>query len=369
MHVPFFPYPRVFTDHEQELTNIFKDIGSRGAFIMQRDLETFETQVAKTVGAPFAVGVGNATDGLEMLLQLSGAGQGDEVLFCSHTMVATASAIVSVGATPIPVEADRFGRMDPEATRKAITRKTKVIMPTQLNGTTCDMDALVALADDNNLKIVEDSAQGLGSTFKGRHAGTFGLGGCISFYPAKNLGCLGDGGVVFLQDEGARNQFLRMRDHGRDPLTGDVVLWGRNSRLDNLQAAFLNYLLERYPETVSRRREVAALYESLLSGLDQVQRPPAPDADSSRFDVFQNYEVRCERRDELRSYLSSQGVGTLVQWGGKAVHQFESLGFTQELPATDRLMSEILLLPISQYVSDQEVRYVAASIRSFYSGV
>jgi len=227
------------------------------------------------------------------------------------------------------------------------------------------MDALAAIARKHGLVIVEDAAQALGSRFKGRAAGTFGVAGAISFYPAKTLGCFGDGGCVMTNDDDVYEQLLLLRDHGRDA-TGDVVAWGINSRLDNLQAAVLNHKLKGYDNAIARRRQIAGIYRQLLGDVAELRLPPGPDDDPDHFDIFQNYEIEAQRRDELRAYLKEEGVGTLIQWGGKAVHEFRKLGFTQRLPATERLFTRLLMLPMHTALADEDVEYVAGLIRAFY---
>lgn len=363
--VPFFNYPHVFTSQEEELMSVIRDVGRRGAFIMQKDLADFEVNLTAYTGAKYVVGVANATDAIQLGLMAGGIESDDEVIFCSHTMVATASAIHFAGAVPVPVEAGPDHLMDPGAIEAAITPKTKAIMPTQLNGRTADMDAIQAIADKHGLMLFEDAAQALGSKFKGKCAGTFGVASCISFYPAKVLGCLGDGGVVLTNDEDVCRKLLLLRDHGRDD-NGEIVLWGFNSRLDNLQAAILDFQLKDYNKNIDRRRAIAALYQERLGDIEQLVLPPAPDSDSDHFDVFQNYEIEAERRDDLKAWLAENGVGTLIQWGGKAVHQFRKLGFRQELPFTERLFERMLMLPMNMSVSDEDVEYVCDCIIDFY---
>lgn len=363
--VPFFSYPYVFTSREEEFLSVIQDVCRRGAFIMQKDLRDFEQHLADYVGAKYAVGVANATDGLHMAARVAGIGPGDEVIFCSHTMVATAAAIHFAGARPVPVECGSDHLIDPESVKAAITPRTRAIMPTQLNGRTANMDALQAIAEEHGLLIIEDSAQALGSRFKRKCAGTFGVAGVISFYPAKTLGCLGDGGIVFTNDEEIYHKLLLMRDHGRDE-DGDVVMWGLNSRLDNLQAAILDFKLSYYDQEITRRRELAALYQELLGDIEELLLPPAPDSGPDHFDIFQNYEIEAERRDELRAYLQEHEIGTLIQWGGKAVHQYEKLGFNVRLPYTERMFTRCLMLPMNTSLSDEDVRYVSNTIREFY---
>lgn len=367
MTIPFFNYPALFGDQEEKFVEIFRTVGRRGAFIMQDDLRNFEAEVAAYSGAAHGIGVANATDGLELLLAAGGIGPGDEVIFCSHTMVATAGAIHSVGATPVPAEVGSDHLIDADKIEGLITERTRAIMPTQLNGRVADMDKILAIANKHGLDLYEDAAQGLGASYKGRFAGTFGKGGCISFYPAKNLGCFGDGGLVLTNDTKLYNAMMAMRDHGRDPQTGEIVGWGRNSRLDNLQAAILSHLFKGYDDIVARRRAIAARYNRRLQHINSLVLPPPPDADPARFDVFQNYEIEADRRDELKVHLSARGIGSLIQWGGKAVHQYPALKLSAHLPYTEELMARMIMLPLNLSITDDEVDAVCDAIESFYT--
>lgn len=364
--VPFFNYPHVFTSCEEDFLSIIRNVGRRGAFIMQKDLADFEKNLAAYTGAKFAVGVGNATDALQFGLMAGGIGPGDEVIFCSHTMVATAAAIHFAGAVPVPVEAGPDHLIDPKAIEPVINGRTKAILPTQLNGRTADMGAVKTIADKYGLEVYEDAAQALGSRFIGKCAGTFGKASCISFYPAKVLGCLGDGGAVLTNDKAVYKKVLSLRDHGRDEY-GEVTIWGLNSRLDNIQAALLNFQLKSYQTVIDRRRVIANLYQERLGSLEQLRLPPAPGVDPDHFDVFQNYEIEAEGRDKLQKYLKDMGVGTLIQWGGKAVHQFRKLGFTQSLPFTESLFERMLMIPMNMSLEDDDINYVCDCIIDFYA--
>jgi dTDP-4-amino-4,6-dideoxygalactose transaminase len=364
-NVPFFDYRQVFMPEEEELIAIFREVGRRGAFILQEDLVRFETHLTEFVGAGRALGVGNATDGLHIALRAAEIGAGDEVIFCSHTMVATAAAIHFAGATPVPVECGADHLIDPAALEAAVTRRTRAIVPTQLNGRTADMDALAAIAGKRGWSVIEDAAQALGARYKGRSAGTFGIAAAISFFPAKVLGCLGDGGAVIAGTDAMFEKLCQLRDHGRSS-EGAIVSWGLNSRLDNLQAAILDRRLRRYGLVIERRRAVARLYRDALGDLAEVTLPPGPDDDGDHFDVYQNYEIEAERRDALREFLTARGVGTAIQWGGKLVHQWERLGLRASLPFTERMIARSLLLPMNAAIADHEAAYVAECVRGFY---
>lgn len=365
MKVPFFDYPRAYLDDREDLINIFEDVGTRGAFIMQQDLRDWELTLAEFTGAKYAVGVANATDGLELAWMALGLKPGDEVICCSHTMLATASAIKTAGGTPVPVELGEDNLIDPDAVEAAITPRTVGIMPTQLNGRTCNMDSIMRIAGKNNFFVVEDSAQALGSRFKGQHAGTFGHAGAFSFFPAKVLGCLGDGGGVVINDFNLFDKVYQLHDHGRN-INGEVRSWGRNSRLDNLQAAILNHRIKSYDQVIARRRAVANMYQQQLGDLEELQLPPAPDSDMDHFDVYQNYELQADRRDDLKQYLHEKGIGTLIQWGGKAVHQWEHLGFAITLPKVERFFQRCMMLPMNMFIDDDDIGYVCSKVREFY---
>ena len=364
MNIPFFNYQSLFKQHEKIFIEIFSDIGRRGAYIMQKDLADFESNIEKYTGIKHAIGVANATDAMQLLLKAGGIGVGDEVIFCSHTMIATASAIAFTGATPIPVEAGTDHLIDPDSIIKAITSRTKAIMPTQLNGRVADMDKILGIAEEYGLQIYEDSAQALGAKYKDQCAGSFGLGGCISLYPAKTLGCFGDGGIVLTNDEDIYHKIKLMRDHGRGK-DGNVSVWGFNSRLDNLQAAILNFFFQSYDITIDRRRYIADLYHKELNDISEISLPPATNSDNNYFDIYQNYEIEIEKRDKLKNYLADKGVGTLIQWGGKAVHEFTDLGFNQSLPFTEKIMRNSLMLPLNMTVTDDEVKYICKCVRNF----
>jgi dTDP-4-amino-4,6-dideoxygalactose transaminase len=228
------------------------------------------------------------------------------------------------------------------------------------------MDALQDIAVRHGLMIVEDAAQGLGSRFGGRRAGTFGVAAGFSFYPAKLLGCFGDGGAVVTSDPEVARRVGELRNHGRTE-DGEVSGFSYNSRLDNVQAAILDLKLAGFEGSLTLRRRLASIYQERLGGIPDLRLPPAPDADPRRFDVYQNYEIEAPGvRDELREHLAQAGIGTIIQWGGKAVHQFSALGFDLELPITERIMRDSLLLPMHAALTEDDAEYVADAVAGFF---
>jgi len=363
--IPFFNYSSLFNRDKQEILPIIEDVLSRGAYVMQQELFNFEENLADYLNVKHVIGVADGTVAIMMGLRAAGIGPGDEVLVPSHTFVATAAAVHHVGAKPVLVDCGSDHLMSSDDLNHRITSRTKAILPVQLNGRTANMDGIVFFAEQHGLKIVEDSAQALGSKFKGQFAGTFGIAGTCSFYPSKTLGCFGDGGAVFTNDDGAAEILRLLRDHGR-ARTGDVVAWGYNSRLDNLQAAVLNFKLARYDAEVERRRNIAARYEEKLCGLPDLLLPPGPNADVRHFDIYQNYEVESDQRDALRAHLDDAGVKTIIQWGGKTLHQFPKLELNTDLPHTQRLTERFFLLPMNTSLSDDDIDYICEQIQRFY---
>jgi len=364
--VPFFNYPALFKTQEKEIMDTLHDVMSRGAYILQRDLEEFEENIKALIGVKHVLGVADGTNALILALRAADIGTRDEVIMSSHTYIATAASAHFVGATPVLVECGAKHMIDPESVERAVTEKTRVIMPTQLNGRTCDMDALQAIADKYGLIIIEDAAQALSSKFNGKCAGTFGMAGTFSFYPAKVLGCFGDGGAVVTNDDEMARKLYLLRDHGRNE-EGEVVTWGTNSRLDNIQAAILNVKLKTFTKDMERRREIASMYDHALRGIDDLILPPAPDEDEKYYDIYQNYEMESGHRDALKSFLAGRGVGTIIQWGGKAVHQFKGLGFDDvRLPVVEKMTSRFLMLPMHTVLTDEDVGYVCDCIKDFY---
>lgn len=366
MQIPFFRYPHVFGQQREEILAAMLKVMERGAFILQDELKQFEQQAAVFAGAKYSIGMANGTDTLFLALKAAGVGPGDEIILASHTYIATAAAVHFAGGTPVLVECGDDHIINPAAVEAAVTPRTKAIMPTQLNGRTADMDKLQAIASKHGLLIIEDAAQALGSKFKGKCAGTFGFAGSISLYPAKVLGCFGDGGLLFTNDDRTHTALKQLRDHGRND-DGLVVRWGMNSRLDNLHAAILLTKLRIYPQEMERRRELARLYRAGLHDLEDMTLPPGPDNDPDHFDIYQNYEVESGRRDELRAFLQEGGVRTIIQWAGTPVHQFKDLGLPKfHLPGTDRLFHRCFLLPMNTSLTNDEVAYICGLIRKFY---
>lgn len=367
MKIPFFNYPAVYKQRKEELDEVISDVLSRGAFIMQEDLYNFEKNLSQFLGVKHAIGMADGTMALLGSLISAGIGKGDEVLVPSHTFVASAAAIHHTGAKPVLVDCLSDHLISPESVQNSITSKTKGIMPVQLNGRVAKMDQILQIADKHNLIIVEDSCQALGARYKNKYAGTFGAAGTFSFFPAKTLGCFGDGGAVITNDDSVAEKLKMFRDHGRDPKDGKAKLFGYNARLDNLQAAVLNLKLQYYDEDIKTRRRIASIYNDRLQSIEELLLPPGPNENSIHFDVFQNYEIEANEREKLRNYLNEKGVGTILQWGGYALHEFDELNLYRKLEYTEKMTSKFLLLPMHHLLSEDEANYISDQIVNFYS--
>ncbi len=360
MRIPFYPYDRVFSNDKENYLQIFENVCSKGSFIMQSELERFEKNIAKYSNCKFAIGVANATDALELILMSSNLKKNGDILFCGHTMIATASAIKTTGFNPIPVEVDDNHYISIDDLKKNITHNTVAIMPTHLNGGMANMTEILKIANEFDLKIIEDGAQALGAKIDNIMPGQKTLGSCISFYPAKTLGCFGDGGCVLTNDHYIADIIYKIRDHGRSA-NNMIELWGRNSRLDNLQAAILDYKLKNYDNLIKKRETIVEKYDATLSKYD-IDYLPFKDKQKGKRYVFQNYEIRIKKRDIFKQKLYENGIGTLVQWGGKSVDEFEIFLNKYNLTNTRNYLNSSIMLPLNEYLTYEEVDYICDKI-------
>lgn len=361
--VPFVNYPAQYKSLEKKIDAAIKEALTKGDLILRRQVQDFEDSMASFLGVKYAVGVSSGTDALYLSLLAAGIGHGDEVITVSHTFVASIAAIVHCGATPILVDVGDDMNMDVKQIEKAISQKTKAILPVHLNGRLCHMGELMKVAQEHNLIVVEDAAQALGATFDGRKGGSFGLTGCFSFYPAKLLGAAGDAGLVCTGDESIAQKIRLLRDHGRQS-KDEIARYGFTNRLDNLQAAILNVKLKHVPEWIERRREIAELYNDGLSGIPGIKLPPRSDEHFS--DVYQNYVLRVSERDRLASYLKEKGVETIIS-NPVPVHHQRALGLSHFcLPYTEQLAKEVISIPLIPELSNEQIEYVIQTVRNFY---
>ncbi len=365
--VPFVAIQKQYQQLREEISELLDDVlFKRADFILRKDLKEFEKNFASFLGVKFAIGLNSGTDALHLALHAAGVGPGDEVITVAHTFVATVEVIVHCGATPVLIDVGEDYNMDVTKIEEAISPKTKAIIPVHLNGRMCNMERIMDIANKNNLIVIEDAAQAIGASFDGKKAGTFGLIGCFSLYPMKILGGIGDGGVLVTNDEAIAKKVRLLRDHGQDRETGDILLFGFNSRLDNVNAAILNLKLKFLPDWIKRRREIASLYHQGLSHVPEIKLPPPPQENDCYFDVYQNYVIRTKDRDVLVKYLNKSGIEVLISWP-KPMHHHMALNLNQfHLPVTEQISKEVISLPLNTEITNEQVEYVIETIRKFY---
>jgi dTDP-4-amino-4,6-dideoxygalactose transaminase len=333
-----------------------------GQFILGKEVEEFEAEFATYCGSGHAIACGNGTDALELALWAAGIRPGDEVILPSFTFAATAEAVIRCGAAPRFVDVDPMTLLiDPGSVERAITPKTTAIIPVHLYGSCADMSALLGLAVDRGIRVIEDAAQAHGARLGDRRAGAMGLAGCFSFYPGKNLGAVGDAGAIVTDDAELATLARMARDHGR---TGkyEHAFPGRNSRMDALQAAVLRVKLAHLDDWNSRRRDLAQLYLSELVEADV--QPVHPGLGSTP--VYHLFVVQTAGRDELAGLLRGAGIMTGIHYP-IPLHRQEAFAAlsSQVLPETDEAAGRVLSLPIFPDMLEEEVLRVASAVVGF----
>lgn len=367
MQVPFIDLRKQYQTIKDELNPKIKGIFETGSYVLGAPVAEFEGQFAQYCQTNFGVGVNSGTDALILALKALGLGQGDEVITVSNTFIATVEAIVHAGGKPVFVDilADTYN-IDLKKLRDKITPKTRAIIAVHLYGQMVQMDEIMKIAKENNLYLIEDAAEAHGGSYKGRRAGSFGDIGCFSFYPTKNLGGCGDGGMALCNDEKIAGNLRKLRDHGSaKKYYHDLV--GYNSRLDALQAVVLGVKLKYLDQWNRQRKQKAKLYEKLLSGVPGVVIPKtAAGVDH----VYYVYVIRvlAALREKLQSYLSSKGIGTMVHFPIPAhlSEAFKYLGHKEgDLPVTEECSRSIISLPMFPDISDEQIEYVAQEIKNY----
>ena len=364
--VPFVDPREHYRRLKSEIDVAFTDTLSRGDLVLRQQLRDFEQHFAEFVGTRYAIGVKSGYHALHFSLLAADVGPGDEVVTVGHTFAATVSAIIHVGALPVLIDVGPDHNLDPDALARAITSRTRAVIPVHLNGRVCEMDRVQSIAKAHRLLVIEDAAQALGARFAGRMAGSFGFSGCFSFYPLKALGGLGDGGAVTTNDPDVARMVTLLRFNGEDRETGEFHVHGYTALLDNVNAAVLDVKLRHLPDWITHRRHIATLYREALTDVGDLRLPHF--GDTRHFDSFQNYVVRTAHRDHLREFLRDQGVETLVHWA-RPMWDHKGLGLADpQLPETDRLCREVISLPMSAETTSEHVEIVSDAIQRFFAG-
>jgi dTDP-4-amino-4,6-dideoxygalactose transaminase len=364
MKIPFSSFLPMERDLEQDLRGAFDRVFRRSWYIGGAEDEAFEQAFADYCGARHCIGVGNGLDALMLALKALDIGAGDEVIVPSSTFIATALAVTYVGAKVVFVEPDiHTCNIDPARIEGAITEHTRAIMPVHLYGQACDMDPIMAIARSHGLKVVEDCAQAHGATYKGRRVGTFGDAAGFSFYPGKNLGALGDAGAVVTNDDALAERVRALGNYGSDYKYHHIYK-GNNSRLDELQAAFLLAKLPHLDRMNAERRRIADRY---ISGMHN-PRVELPCVRTDCVPVWHIFAVRCDARDALEQYLEARGIGTNKHYPIPMHLQecYRDLGFKRgDFPIAEAISATELSLPMYYGMTEGEIEYVIDAINAF----
>lgn len=350
---------------KNELDAAYYEVMSKGDLINRGQLRSFEENLAKFVGTKYAVGLNSGYDSLQLSMRAAGIGPGDEVIVPAHTFVASCSAIVNVGATPVLVDVGKDFNIDMDKVEEVINPRTKGIMPVHLSGWMADMPRVMELAEKHKLIVIEDACQSLGATIFGKGAGAWGLTGCFSFYPFKILGGYGDGGAITTNSEEVAAFARRMRFNGEDRETGEYHGHGFTCLLDNLQAAFLDVKLRYMPEWIEKRKAIANKYRDALCDLPDLL---LPHYNKKGFDhVYQNYTLRSKQGNAFSDFLKENGVEVLTQFR-KPYYKHPGLVLTDRgFPETEALSREVCSLPMNVEIDDTDIDYVIDVVRSFYN--
>lgn len=365
MQIPFGDLKRQYQNLREPIDQATAEVYASGWFVLGKQVEKFEAEFANYCGAKYAVGLGSGTEALHLALVACGVEYGDEVITVANTCVPTISAISFAGATPVLIDVDeQTFTIAPALIEERINKKTKAIIPVHLYGQCADMDAILAIARKHNLFVIEDCAQAQGAKYKGCMAGTMGDMGAFSFYPSKNLGAFGDGGLVLTNNQQLAQKLTKLRNYGQEKRYYHSIK-GFNSRLDELQAALLSVKLPYLDKWNQRRREIAKLYNDAFIpiGIN------CPQQISDRFHVYHLYVLRVPQRDRFQKLLADLGISTVIHYP-IPIHQQESyqeLRYQSKfLPIAEKLAEQIVSIPIYPELTNEEVDYIIDSVVDRY---
>lgn len=363
--IPYVDLKNQWKEERDDLLPIIDRLLESGKYVGGEEIELFEHSVAKLCQTRYAVALNSGTDALMFALMLSGIKKGDEVITPPNSFIASTASIVHVGAKPVFVDVLTDQNLDPSRIEDAITSNTKAIMPVHLTGRVCDMDSILDIANKYNLIVIEDAAQAIGSKYKDKLSGSMGDIGCFSTHPLKNLNACGDGGFLTTNNTELYHQLKSLRNQGM--VDRDIVnSFGSVSRMDNIQAAILNFRLDKLDEVIFKRRENAQAY---IQGLDR-NKIFIPDEKDYEFNTYHTFVIQTEHRNELKDFLSKNGIGTAIHYPIPIHLQPASrkLGFKKgDFPITEKQSKEILTLPINQSLTRSNLDMIISKINEFLS--
>jgi dTDP-4-amino-4,6-dideoxygalactose transaminase len=365
MPVQFFDLTKQNSNLRGEIDKAISSVVDSAKFILGPNVGELEKEAAVYHGAKYAIGVASGTEALHLALIAAGIKAGDEVITTPFTFVATAAAISYIGAKPVfvDIDADTFN-IDPNEIKKHINNKTKAVIPVHLFGQSADMDPIMEMAKKNNLKVIEDSCQAIGAKYHGKHVSTIGDAGCISFFPTKNLGGFGDGGMVVTNDDEMHAKIRMLKGYG-SKVTYHYEMLGYNSRLDELQACVLRIKLKHLDAYMDARRKNASIYNKLLAGIVET-----PKEYKDVRHVYNQFTIKAKDRNRLQEFLKSKGIGAMVYYPLSLHLQevYKELGYKKgSMKNAEKAQDEVMSLPIYPELSEQQIIEVASAIKEFYN--
>jgi dTDP-4-amino-4,6-dideoxygalactose transaminase len=363
MKVPFVDFLPQYQETKKEINAGVKSVFKKANFILGQQVKDFENEFSHYSDASYGIGVNSGTDALHLALRALGIKEGDEVIVPAYTFIATALAVSYTGAKVVfaDIEDDIYN-LDPEKLKKAITPKTKAIIPVHLYGQAANLKEIVDLAREKNIAVIEDCAQAHGALYQNKKVGSFGLAGCFSFYPTKGLGAFGDGGMIVTSDEVFYKKVLMLRDYGRKDRYEHIIK-GYNSRLDTLQAVVLSAKLKQFDRWNVMRQEAAQQYIKLIKNIDGVITPLTR---QDRTHVFQTFTIRVKNRDVICQKMQEKGIGVLIHYPIPLHLQkaYEELGYKKgDFPVSEKISQEILSIPMFPHITPKQIVYVCKTLK------
>ncbi len=362
MQIPYIDLAFQYNQQREEILAAIDDVLKSGQYILGPQVELFEKRMSELCGVKHAIAVADGTESLMLIMKVMGLGPGDEVITAPNSWISSASSITHVGATPVFVDVSSDQNINPALIEKAITKKTKAIMPVHLTGKMADMKPILEVAKKYNLYVIEDAAQAVGAKYHGQPAGSVGHAASFSLHPLKNLNAAGDGGLITTDNDHFAEQIKLLRNHGIVDRE-NIKTWGYNSRLDSVQAAILNVRLKYLDQVTEKRRYNSELYRKLLT-----QKVRCPEDADGCFDVYHLFVIQVARRNELKAYLQTKGITTAIHYP-VPIHLYkaaEELGYSRgSFPVCEAQSNEILSLPIHQGITDEHIEYISSHINTF----
>jgi dTDP-4-amino-4,6-dideoxygalactose transaminase len=360
--IPMVDLQEQFEEIKDEVFNVTEAILRSSRYILGPHVSELEETIAEYTGMKYGIGVASGTDAIYLALRASGVGEGDEVITTPFTFFATVEAILYCGARPVfvDIEPDTFN-IDPSKIEKAVTDKTRAILPVHLYGYPCDMEKIMSIADGRGLAVIEDAAQAFGAGINGKKAGGFGKAGCFSFYPSKNLGCYGDGGMIVTSDEEFVSKVKSLRNHGSSSTYIHERI-GVNSRLDEIQAGILLIKMKRIDGYNDHRRKNAGIYTKMLGPYVK-----CPGEEDGYRHVYHQYTIRCPKRSLMQEKLKSEGVSSVIYYPIPMHMQMavEFLGYKKgDFPVSEKAADEVLSLPMYPEMKEEQIEKVCSVIKS-----